>query len=79
MLSLAGQLDREALSTYDLVVAVFDAGVGGGIGVLNSTADIHVDVLDTNEFTPQFVNGVVYQVSIVEETIRPMLFQVALT
>ena len=65
-LVLLGGLDRETRSTYLLHIEVSDGGVDGA-NVLTAEATVNVSVLDTNEFSPTFVGGPVYQVIVLEE------------
>ena len=65
-LVLLSSLDRETTPSYELVIAVSDGGFDGD-DVLSASATVDVTVLDTNEFSPQFDNGTVYQVAVKEE------------
>ena len=65
-LVLLGGLNRETRSTYLLHIEVSDGGINGA-NALTAEATVNVSVLDTNEFSPTFVGGPVYQVIVLEE------------
>ena len=66
---LSGHLDRETTPSYELVIAVSDGGIDGD-NVLSASATVSVVVLDSNEFSPQFQGGAVFQATVSEETTR---------
>ena len=64
---LAGNLDYDTTPSYELVIEVSDGGIDGD-NILTSTATISITVIDTSEYVLRFDNGVVYNVSVMEET-----------
>ena len=76
-LILLGGLDRETTSTYLLHLDVSDGGIDG-VNVLTSSATVNISVLDVNEFSPAFIDGPVYQVTVLEEEISSNVFTVSI-
>ena len=72
---LLGSLDHETTPSYVLVIEVSDGGIDGG-NVLSASASVNITVLDVNEFSPQFDDGVVIQVAVEEETTRDNIITV---
>ena len=68
-LVLLGSLDYETTPSYELVIAVSDGGIDGD-NVLSASATVYVTVQNVNEFSPQFDNGAVYNVNVVENSTR---------
>ena len=66
---LLGSLDHETTPSYELVITVSDGGLHG-INVLSASATVNITVQNVNEFSPQFDNGVVFQVAVEEEATR---------
>ena len=67
--SMQGSLDREARSSYNLVVVVMRIwGMGGEWGeeILEGSTCLHVDVLDVNDEAPRFLNSF-YTITISED------------
>ena len=77
MLILLGGLDHETTSTYLLHLEVSDGGIDG-MNVFTSSATVNISVLDVNEYSPAFVDGSVYQVTILEEQIQANVFTVSI-
>ena len=72
-----GGLDRETTSTYLLHLEVSDGGIDG-VNVLTYSATVNISVLDVNEFSPAFIDGPVYQVTVLEEEISSNVFTVSI-
>lgn len=64
-LTLLGELDFETEPQLILTVVVSDGGIDGE-DVLTGTATVLINVLNENEASPVFVDGPVYQVSVIE-------------
>ena len=77
MLILLGGLDHETTSTYLLHLEVSDGGIDG-VNVLKSSATVNISVLDVNEFSPAFIGGPDYQVTILEEQAASNVFIVSI-
>ena len=75
-LVLLGSLDHETTPSYVLVIEVSDGGIDGD-NVLSASATVNITVLDVNEFSPQFDDGVVFQVAVEEETTRDNIVTVS--
>ena len=75
-LVLLGSLDHETTPSYELVIEVSDGGIDGD-NVLSASATVNITVLDVNEFSPQFDDGVVFQVAVEEETTRDNIVTVS--
>ena len=75
-LVLLGSLDHETTPSYVMVIEVSDGGIDGD-NVLSASATVNITVLDVNEFSPQFDDGVVFQVAVEEETTRDNIVTVS--
>ena len=73
---LLGSLDHETTSSYVLVIKVSDGGIDGD-NVLSASATVNITVLDVNEFSPQFDDGVVVQIAVEEEATRDNIVTVS--